>query len=72
MQIIQISFIKNGVWLASHYTTNKHDMSLTPDKSLISLFGTHSLPTPYPDYTCPHEVAEMIQNKNPQAIVEVV
>ena len=71
MKVIQVVFQNKGFWITSHYTSNK-DQSLTPDKQIIQLFGTHNLDSNFPISMCKGEVAELLQSSNPDAIVEAI
>ncbi len=55
--------VKDGVWYATHFFEGE------PDPSMIKIFGTHELATPWEEGTPKEVVVKGLADRNPHAEV---
>ena len=56
-------FVKDGVWMTSHYIEGK------PDELFVKIFGSHELTTPWTEETDRETVVKELSARNPHAKV---
>ena len=56
-------YLEGDSWVVAHYINGE------PDPSVIELFGTHVLPTPYLAGKSGQEVVAKLQSTNPGVLV---